>query len=1000
MASQTGKITVRSLLVGAFFSALFSFVTVYSENRNELLPTATQIAVMPYVLLFLSVLLINPLCRLVRFVRTFSVAEILTVFAMGSVSAGISTFGLASQLVPVVSSLNNQHWNTQQAKWDIYVEPYVNDDYFISTPGTREAAGDYAQALSGFRELRSIFRLASNVVGRQEALKVAEADLRHVEQAEDDPATKTAKIGRATRALRFAQKAVEQAETAWEPYRAEYEIPQVLATYPALIEAAERKMEQKRAALAELHADAFKAVDTFRRGLTEEGKRAIPGFVKSPQENFSTYLARLRRLRCGMGSLKSLRAAVPLLESSDAAARQDGLSPQQRTELDGLLQEAAEALAPVGDPSDDQELKEGLKAESEKLAEELLGVNAQLKQLRQERRSAPATEFKRLDSAIGRLAGRAATIQGKQKSLKVELEGVESRLSVTEKVADTVGALEELRASLAAPEPVAAAAVTRSLNEIVARYSFFDGTLRRFLIGEVPWSIWVRPLLRWGLLIGLKYLILMTFNVLIFRQWAHNEKLIYPLAELPEMLAGASVTEPVSPDEVVPPLYKRGLFWAGFTITAVIQGWNLLCSTGKVSGLAAIKLSFPWDDYIKGSLFQGLVGEGRFEIFFTMIGLSFLVPAKISFSLWIFFLLYLGQILVLVWLGYGVNLRSFPAEWWSTLNFHYAEGGGALLVFAVVVLWKCRKYLFCFFTPASVAMLEPGERKELRISSFLFVFGSLALVVMLWQSMGANLFYTCFFYLVVLVITIGLVRAVAEGGILGFQCWFGPFHLIRSLFGLGKAWTSASLYAPLMTFYSVMFLDIKTFIAPAMANCVKIRDDLKLSRIRFHLAMILGIGLATVTAVGAHLLLAYDKGADAMHAWFYVSFPKKTLFKCIVSMTTMGPSEAATSGALWLAFGAVLMALLLYGRRHLFWLPHPIGMIMLVNPLMRAYWSSIFLGWLAKSLVTKYGNKETYLKGRRFFIGMILGEVLCVAAAVLVAYALHMTKVGVSMNKN
>ena len=119
-----------------------------------------------------------------------------------------------------------------------------------------------------------------------------------------------------------------------------------------------------------------------------------------------------------------------------------------------------------------------------------------------------------------------------------------------------------------------------------------------------------------------------------------------------------------------------------------------------------------------------------------------------------------------------------------------------------------------------------------------------------------------------------------------------------------------------------------------------------------------------------------------MNSWFYSSFPQ-TLYDRLSEMTRIQPVDTA-HGAGWLGCGAMMMAALLFCRQYIFWLPHPIGMIMLVNPIMITYWFSIFIGWLAKSLVTKYGNKDTYSHMRNVFIGLIVGELLIIFLALLV----------------
>jgi hypothetical protein len=380
-----------------------------------------------------------------------------------------------------------------------------------------------------------------------------------------------------------------------------------------------------------------------------------------------------------------------------------------------------------------------------------------------------------------------------------------------------------------------------------------------------------------------------------------------------------------------------------------------------------------------------------------MIGLTFLIPTKVSFSLWFFTVLYMVQLLIMVSMNLGVNEKSFPEEWWYTFNFRTAEGGGALIVFASVVLWKCRRYLLCAFMPGVTKDLEPDERRELRFSSVLFLASFTGIALILWQGLGANIWHTLFCLFIILVITIGLVRAVTEGGLLGFQAWVSPFHFIRSFTGMAKASTSPSIFAPLMVYYSILFLDIKTFIAPAMANSLKVRDDLRLSRARFHTLMAVAIVAAMVISVITAIMMSYSKGADQMAGWFYTSFPK-SLFEKIATMTKTPPLPASAEAG-WVVFGGAVMALLLYLRQSLFFLPHPIGLIMLVNPIMRYYWFSIFLGWAAKAVVTRYGGKNTYITVRGLFIGLIAGELIMVTLAMLLSVMLDIP-IRLDLNRN
>jgi hypothetical protein len=111
------------------------------------------------------------------------------------------------------------------------------------------------------------------------------------------------------------------------------------------------------------------------------------------------------------------------------------------------------------------------------------------------------------------------------------------------------------------------------------------------------------------------------------------------------------------------------------------------------------------------------------------------------------------------------------------------------------------------------------------------------------------------------------------------------------------------------------------------------------------------------------------------------------------------PPGAEPGTALWILTGGLMMAALLFFRRTSFWLPHPIGLIMLINPLMRAYWFSILIGWLAKTLVTRYGNRNTYINVRPLFVGLIVGELLIVTASLILSYFLNL-RTGIDLNRS
>jgi hypothetical protein len=79
---------------------------------------------------------------------------------------------------------------------------------------------------------------------------------------------------------------------------------------------------------------------------------------------------------------------------------------------------------------------------------------------------------------------------------------------------------------------------------------------------------------------------------------------------------------------------------------------------------------------------------------------------------------------------------------------------------------------------------------------------------------------------------------------------------------------------------------------------------------------------------------------------------------------------------LWMLLGGALALGMLWARSFLPGFPlHPIGFLMCDSYAAHQVWFSIFLGWLCKVLITRFGGVETYRKAIPIFLGVVLGDV-------------------------
>ena len=144
----------------------------------------------------------------------------------------------------------------------------------------------------------------------------------------------------------------------------------------------------------------------------------------------------------------------------------------------------------------------------------------------------------------------------------------------------------------------------------------------------------------------------------------------------------------------------------------------------------------------------------------------------------------------------------------------------------------------------------------------------------LWWA-GVAVHWALLFLAIVILIAIGLMRAVAEGGIYWFQVHVGPFHLAKMLGG--PKVVPAAVLAPLMAVYSVLFLDLKTYIAPSILNSYKMQEETRASRRMFHTIVVASLVVTVVVAIAALLIAIYDVAANRAEQWFFTRGPMSLL---------------------------------------------------------------------------------------------------------------------------
>jgi hypothetical protein len=496
---------------------------------------------------------------------------------------------------------------------------------------------------------------------------------------------------------------------------------------------------------------------------------------------------------------------------------------------------------------------------------------------------------------------------------------------------------------------------------------------------EVPWGVWFKPLAYWMIFVFGIYLMFYSLSMLLYDSWARREKLIFPLARLPEDMMHDEGAAPGT----LPSTLKSPLFWVGFILVFALLSYNGACQAELIRGLKPITLGVKaaeLKDMLSNSVFKGLSENPPAQyqfgilIIFVAVGIGFLLPLEISASIWIYYLMAMGMFLVCFWTAAAASVKSFSSDWLWENHFVSALGAGGLLAYSAAALTK----MVIERVQDSGTMGEEAEVEArawrivgwdglLFIASIVICLGWLA-----WCKVPVH--WGLAFLAVVILVTVGLMRVVAEGGFYWFQLHVGPFHLAK----MAGGWAAAhkAVVAPLMPIYSVLFLDIKTFMAPAVMNSFKMQDETRASRRWFHTIVVSAIIVTVLTAFVTILYLTYKMGANRASNWFFTSGPRSLLDQTQRLASGTAASMGGEFNWLFYTLGGAWVLFSLFMRRKFFWWLHPIGFVMLANPLITQLWFGFFLGWCCKKMAVKYGGRHMFARLRPAFIGLIFGQLV------------------------
>ena len=474
-------------------------------------------------------------------------------------------------------------------------------------------------------------------------------------------------------------------------------------------------------------------------------------------------------------------------------------------------------------------------------------------------------------------------------------------------------------------------------------------------------QFWLKPVLWWSSFVFCLLFVMLCINAIVRRQWTEQEKLSYPVIQLPlEMTAGGGLSG----------LMKSKLMWLGFGLAGaidVINGFHFLYPSvptvgGRLYNLLPFFTTKPWN----------AIGWTPVAIFPFAIGMAFFIPLDLSFSCWFFYLFWKVQRIVAALLG----LRSLP-------RFPYIEeqAFGAYMGLFVIAIWATRKHLsevlkkILGFGAKADDSREPMPYRW----AVLGLMGALIYLIGFCRVAGMSVWVAALFFAIYYSISTAICRMRAELGSPVHDLHFiGPDQTLPKILGTRR------LGPANLTVFAYLFFFNRAYRGHPMPHQLegfKLAERTGMNSRRLLIAMTISVPLAAVASFWAHFHIAYNIGSPSWFAW--MPFNRLQQF-----LTTPQPPDYGSIVAANVGFVTTL--LLMFMRVKFFWWPfHPAGYAVSSSWSMNVFWFSIMLSCFAKWIIMKTGGIKVHRQAIPFFLGLILGEFIVGSIWSIIGVSMH-----------
>ena len=482
---------------------------------------------------------------------------------------------------------------------------------------------------------------------------------------------------------------------------------------------------------------------------------------------------------------------------------------------------------------------------------------------------------------------------------------------------------------------------------------FYEGNVNFFTEGYVQY--WIVPILSWSAVIFLLMLIFLCLTSLIRKQWIENEKLAYPIIQIPlEITTNRRI-------------FRNRLLWIGFGIAMGINLLNGLQFFFPVLPEVPIK-KYNLNIYFTQKPWNAM-GNTPLRFHPYLIGFSFILPLDLAFSCSFFYLMKKGQLIFGSATGVS-KLQGYP--------FLGEQGAGALVALLAIACWNGRKYFASVFSQVIRQKRARTQNEAFSYRSTLVTLGlCLLFLAVLCIRGGMSLWAFSVFIGIYLMIVIGLTRMRAElGPPIHAIGYLTPQYMMISLLGTRRLRAGNLTMLSLLNWLSgASYASFRTHPMPDQLEAFKLGERTGVRNRTMFIVLVIASLVGILSSLILYPYAIYREGVAAGSEQIHAGGADTYNFLSSW-LVNPKPMDWLATTVLGLTFTANLGIMFL--RSRFVWCPlHPAGYVIGVAPgTTDIIWFPLLIAMVAKWIILRNGGIKAYRRAIPFFIGLVLGEAL------------------------